>query len=175
MAWRLGILCIAGIAWFHDSGRAQPHRLLGNDLGLIFICKQNMPPTTIEDGIESFLRQQGFKVLNQVRLQRERGVFIPFVILIWGLDEQGRIINFDGLPTQKGKYAASLLTRPPTRRSTDLEDAILKLVSEQLGCELTQVARGENQADTEQGYDNHYRIIEGLFQKAERLQGRPPR
>jgi len=35
------------------------------------------------------------------------------------------------------------------------------------------VARGENQTGAEEAYDNHYRFIEELFQKAERLQGRP--
>jgi len=166
--WFLPFLWIAvAVGWSADT-RAQSPRLLTNDLGFIFVCKQNMQ-SVLEDGIERFLRQQGFKVLNQARIMREQGVF-TFDILIMGVDDKRRIFKFNALPPAKGRYAASLMTPPPTRRSTDLEEAVLKLVSEQLGCEVRQVARGENQASAED-YDKHYKIIEDLFQQAERLHG----
>ena len=163
----LSLWIAAAVGWPADA-RAQSPRLLRNDLGFIFVCKQDVQ-SVLEDGIERFLKQRGFKVLNQARIMRERGVFI-FDILIMGLDERRRIFKFSALPRTKGRYAASLITPPPTQRSTDLEEAVLKLVSEQLGCEVSQVARGENPASTED-YDKHYKIIEDLFQKAERLQG----
>jgi hypothetical protein len=140
-----------------------------SDLAFVFVCEEKAQ-SVLEDGIEKFLRREGFKVLNQARIQREQGVFI-FDILIMGLDEKRRIFKFNALPPAKGRYAASLMTPPPTQRSTGLEEAILKLVSEHLGCAVRQVARGENQAATEGAYNNHYRIIEDLFHQAERLQG----
>ena len=167
--WLLPFLWIAvAVGWSADA-RAQSTKLLTNDLGFIFVCKQSTP-SVLEDGIERFLRREGFKVLNQARIMWQRGSFI-FDILIIGMDEKRRIFKFNALPPTKGEYAASLITPPPTQRSTDLEVAVLKLVSEQLGCEVRQVARGENHTDFEQAYNNHHTIIENLFEQAEKLQG----
>jgi len=152
------------VLWTSDA-RAQSPKLLSNDLGFIFVCKQSTP-SVLEDGIERFLRREGFKVLNQARIMRQRGSFI-FDILIIGLDEKRRILTFSALPRTKGEYAASLITPPPTQRSTDLEEAVLKLVSEQLGCEVRQVARGNRQGSAED-FDKHYKIIMDLFQQAEK-------
>ncbi len=166
--WFLSFLWIAvAVGWSGDAG-AQSPRLVTSDLGFVFVCKPNMQ-SVLEDGIERFLRQQGFKVVNQARLMREQGVSI-FDILIMGVDDKRRIFKFSALPRTDGRYAVSLMSPPPTQRSTDLEEAVLKLVSEQLGCEVRQVARGENRASAED-YDKHYKIIEDLFQQAERLQG----
>jgi len=172
MTWRVAVLCIAvAVGWPAHSGRGQSPRLATSDLAVVFTCNHNIQ-SMLENAIEKFLRERGFDVLNQARIQRERGVFI-FDVLIFALDQQRRIIKFHALPPAKGRYGASLMSPPPTQRSADLEDAVLKLVSEQLGCEVRNVARGENQTGAEEAYDNHYRFIEELFQKAERLQGRP--
>jgi hypothetical protein len=90
------------VGWSADA-RAQSPRLLTSDLGFIFVCKEDVQ-SVLEDGIERFLRQRGFKVLNQARIMREQGVFI-FDILIMGLDERRRISRSARCHAQKEGYA----------------------------------------------------------------------
>jgi len=89
MMRRLTVLWIAiAVACSANDARAQPSLPLTNDLGFIFVCKQDIQ-SILEDAIERFLRQQRFKVLNPARIQRQDGVLI-FDILIIGLDETRR-------------------------------------------------------------------------------------
>jgi hypothetical protein len=138
-------------------------------LAFHFVCKQAIP-AHLDDGSEGFLNREGFKVLNQARVMRSQGMS-PFDILIFGLDDKHRIFKFAALLRTKDRYAVSLITPPPTRRSSDLEDGVLKLASEQLGCEVRQVTRHDNQADAKVAFDRHYKQMEDLFQQAERLKG----
>jgi hypothetical protein len=148
---------------------AQPTSPVHADLAFHFICKQTIP-TPLDDAIEGFLRREGFKVLNQASIMRSRGTS-PFDILIFGLDNKHRIFDFTALPRTKGKYAVSLITPPPTHRSPDLEDGVLKLISEQLGCEVQQVTRHNNEAEAKLAFERHYKQIEDLFQQAESQNG----
>ncbi len=72
--------------------------------------------------IESFLRDERFRVLNEGRWQRQQDVFLVDRIL--ALDEKRRIIEFMtiALPRlhRQGKYTVTLATPPPTERSTQL-------------------------------------------------------
>ena len=99
--WLLPFLWIAAAVGWPADARAQSPRLLTSDLGFIFVCKQDVQ-SVLEDGIERFLRQRGFKVLNQARIMREQGIFI-FDILIMGLDERRRMFEFRSAATHKRK------------------------------------------------------------------------
>jgi hypothetical protein len=164
----LAILWIViAVGWPPDGARAQPISSVHSDLAFHFVCKQAIP-ADLDDEIEGFLKREGFKVLNQARVMRSQGIS-PFDILIFGLDDKHRIFKFTGFPRTKDKYSVSLITPPPTQRSSDLEDGVLKLVSEQLGCEARQVTQHDNQADAKVAFDRHYKQMEDLFQQAERL------
>jgi hypothetical protein len=164
------ILCIViAVGWPSDSACAQSTSPVHADLAFHFVCKQAIP-AHLEDGIEGFLRREGFTVLNQARIMRSKGLS-PFDILIFALDDKRRIFKFAALPRTKDKYGVSLITPPPTQRSFDLEDGVLKLVSEQLACEVRQITRNDNQADAKVAFDHHYKQIEDLFQQAETLKG----
>jgi hypothetical protein len=166
----LAILWIVmAVGWFTHDAQAQPTSSVHSDLAFHFVCKQAIP-ARLEDGIEGFLKYEGFKALNQARIMRSQGTS-PFDILIFGLDDKQRIFKFTAFPRTKDKYSVSLVTPPPTQRSSDLEDGVLKLVSEQLGCEVQQVTRHDNQADAKVAFDRHYKQIEDLFQQPERLKG----
>jgi hypothetical protein len=169
--WLLAFLWIAiSAGWSADSARAQSTQLAKSDLAFHFVCQQTIR-SELEVSIEKFLRHEGFKVLNQARILREHGIF-AYDIYIFGLDDKRRIFTFSALPRSEGRYSAGLITPPPTQRSLELEDAVLKLISGQLGCELRQITRSENQADAKEIYELHYRTIEKLFEQAERLEGR---
>jgi hypothetical protein len=167
MTWRWVILWVGIVCWSAET-RAQIG--VTKDLEILFFCKQGIQSLELEDGIERFLKREGFKVLNQARIQREHGVSI-FDILIIGLDDKQRIFWFSSLPRKDGKYAVSLITPPPTRRSSDLEDGVLKLVSGQFGCDVPQTTRGENKAEAKEAFDRYYNVIKHLFHEAESLQG----
>jgi hypothetical protein len=159
----LSILWIViAASWPLDGTFAEPTSPVHADLAFHFVCEQTIP-ASLEDAIEGFLKREGFKVLNQARIMRSRGLS-PFDILIFGLDNKHRIGKFTGLPRTKGKYAVSLITPPPTDRSSDLEEGVLKLVSKQLGCEVQQVTRHDNEANTRASFERHYKVMEDLFQ-----------
>ena len=139
------------------------------DLAFHFHCDQ-VAPSTLENKIQKFLERSGFRVLNQARIQREHDSAI-FDILIFGLDRKGGIFNFTALPGSGGRYAASLITPPPTVRSVDLEASTLNLISKDLSCDIRQVSRSENSADTRDAYEQHYNRIEDLYRQAEELRG----
>jgi hypothetical protein len=149
--------------------RSQPNPRVTPDLAFNFNCARDA--RTLEEDIEKFLKDKGFRVLNQARIQRALGLSV-FDLLIMGLDNERRIFWFSALPRTKGRYTASLITSPPTRRSSDLEDAVLQLTSEQLGCEIRHISRGENRADAKEAFDRHYNVIEGYFKQARSLKQR---
>jgi hypothetical protein len=60
-------------------------------------------------------------------------------------------------------------TPPPTKRASQLEDALLKFASDTLGCEVRQVSRGENGADARSFHDQLISNAENLFREAEQL------
>jgi len=118
-----------------------------------------------------FLRKNGFKALNQARVNREHNLPDFFGVLIFGLDDMRRIIRFHALPTREGRYAASLKSPPPTKHSAMLEDALLQFVTTQVGCEVYQVSRNDNGADAIDSYEYHFKVMEDIFRDAERLRG----
>jgi hypothetical protein len=163
------VLIAAAILWLGTESRAQA--VFSSDLGVQFTCK-NQVRSVLENEIEKFLRDEGFRVLNQGRLQRAQGVFLVDKII--GLDEKGRIIEFIALPRPgprplpEGSYAALLRTPPPTQRASRLEEDIEHfLLSAKLDCKVGQITRGSNGADanTKAFYDEMVSRVESLFRE----------
>ena len=150
------------------QGQAQNVFVLNPDLAFHANCK-NKPRPEVESSIEEFLKSQNFSVLNVGRIQKEHGVFFLNTEII-GLDKDRRIIKVVGIPRMDTKYPVIVETPPPTHRSSELEQAMLTFASTTLGCEVSQVSRGENGVDAIQYYNSEVSRIEGLFRQAEFLQ-----
>jgi hypothetical protein len=163
------LLISAVLFWLADETQVQSAPLFSSDLAFQFICK-GRSQSALEDDFEEFLRREDFKVLNQGRIQREHEIFLLDTKII-GLDGKRRVIDIMALPHTEGRYAVTLRTPPPTQRAAQLEEALLNFVSGKLGCEVRQITRGENGADTRAYYDEHVRNIENLFRQAEQLRG----
>jgi hypothetical protein len=139
------------------------------DLAFHFVCKDK-GRSLLEDDIENFLRREGFKVLNQGRVQREHGVYLTDLKII-GLDDKRRMINITAVPLADGRYSVGLNTPPPTMHASQLEDALLAFASKTLGCEVRQVSRGDNAADATEFYNDQMKRTENLFRQEEQLRG----
>ena len=152
--------------------QAQDGQTIRADLAFHFDCKAEADPPS--DGTtERFLEKLGFRVLNKVRLARQQRVMHPFTLDIVAIDDQRREITFMGFPTSPGTYSVGFYSPPPTRHSTELEDALLTFVSSQLGCSVRQIERHENGEEVRSFYDKLFKIREGWFQQAEDMT-RPP-
>src|SRR5690242_19916751 len=95
------------------------------DVAFAFDCKDGTEPTS-SDKIQHFLESQHFRVLNKVRLARERRIRYPFTLDIVAIDENRREITFTGFPVSPGTYYAGLYSPPPTRHASDLENSLLE-------------------------------------------------
>jgi hypothetical protein len=164
----------------YGDASAQPVRVLFSDLNFLMDCK-NRDPLTLEGPIEEFLRREGFDVLNLAKVQRSHIWRSTLDVAIIGLDKAPRMIHFRSLPAPKnvarlqGRYSVELRTPPPTHRAPEVEEALLKFVTDQLQCGVRQVTRQENGADVTDLYESEIRRVENLFREADQLKGRQPR
>lgn len=81
--------------------------------------------------IESFLHNEGFKVLNYGRLPRNH-----FDLRIVGLDAKRQVIEFNGLRGSPGRYGVLLWIEPLTIRATELEEKLQRFAATNLECEV---------------------------------------
>jgi hypothetical protein len=162
------VLLSLGAALPLAHGAIADSNVLRPDLAFHFVCKDK-DRSALENEIGNFLREQGFKVLNQGRIQREHGVFLTDLRIV-GLDDKRRTIRFEALHAE-GRYSAALNTPPPTERAPELEGTLTDFASKGLGCELRQVNRGTNAADAAKLHGYKIRQLENLFHQAERLRG----
>jgi hypothetical protein len=154
-----------------SDGMTEEVRVLSANLAVNFKC-ENEPRSVLETDVEAFLKDEGFAVLNLGRIQRDQGLNLQYTKII-GRDDSRRIIELAGffVPVLgKVLYTISLMSPPPTHRSSELEKAILALVTEKLGCAATQVARGENGADAAAFYNREVARIDNLFREVVALQ-----
>jgi hypothetical protein len=159
MAW-----CCICAAW----AAAQEDRSLSPDLSFWFDCRGDAYPAS-EPAIENFLAARGFRVLNKVRLARERNVHLHFTLNIVAIDRRQGIVKLMGFPHSDGSYSVGLYTAPPTRRAIETESALLGLVTE-IGCTTRQIARNENSSERIGYYEELFQLYEGWFQQAENMQ-----
>ena len=141
------------------SGCADPLQTVSADLAFWFDCGEGTDPPSSQ-AIERFLRDNSFAVVDVVRFRREQNLPpMSQTLFIDGIDTQQRMINFVGSPNKKGSYSADLYTPPPTRRSADLEEAILTFVSNQLKCNVRQISRKVNSSERREYYDKIFNIV----------------
>lgn len=144
--------------------------VLASDLSVQFVCKQQ-PVERLEREIESFLRVEGFRVLNQGKVQREHGVYLS-ELRILGLDDPKRLIEFSSLPHISGRYSLRVNTQPPTVRSAVFESSIETFLSGALGCEIRQASRDVNAANSGDLFESELERVKNLFREAKMLQKR---
>jgi hypothetical protein len=144
--------------------------VLSADLAFHFLC-DGVPPLEVERKVERFLADEKFNVLNRAKIQREKGDSILNVDIV-ALDDKHRIITIFALPRTDKRYAVTLNTRPPTQRSSKLEDALINFASNNIKCEIRQISKNENEIGAQAFHDEEVARIERLLEQAERIQGK---
>ena len=169
---RVLAICAAVTVWQTCANRTQAADSLMADLAFRFVCEGTSYPVR-DETVEIFLADQGFRVLNKVKVQIEHNVTPVFDLSIVGIDSRRRAIHLTAFPHRRGVYWLRLQTPPPTRRSSELEAEILSFVTESLKCGVDQVTRGENGEDARELYDEVFKLYEGWFRQADELKRRP--
>jgi hypothetical protein len=145
---------------------------LSADLAFHFQCDGVAYPVH-DEAIEIFLASHGFRVLNKRRLQQEHSVAPLYELSIVGIDSRRRAVHLQAYAHQQGVYWLRLQTPAPTRRSPELEDALLAFVADTLRCRVSQVTRGENGEGARELFEETFRLYEGWFRQADELRRRP--
>lgn len=164
----LVLLPIGGLLfWKINASTLYPGQVLSPDSAFLFDCKGE-DKSVLETNIEGFLLSKGFRVLNLGKIQREHKIHTLETDII-GLDQKRGIIEFVSLPSSKGTYSVGFTSRPPTRRSFDIDESLLAFTKNKLKCEIRQRSGGENGMETKRFYDAEVQRIEGLFLEAKEL------
>lgn len=134
------------------------------DLAFWFRCEQRASPE-LEQKIDAFLQQQGFRVLNLGALQRNAGVGI-FDLNITAIDAKRRTIDVHAFKETPGSQTVGLYSPPPTQHDAALEESLLTFTSQALGCRNDQIARNTNGPEAAAMHNWNVERIEGLFKEA---------
>ena len=137
------------------------------DLAFWFTC-DSPASGALEAKLEEFLKQQGFKALNEAAIQRAHGINI-FTLKITALDSKSRVITIVGFPNAPAKQAVALYSEPPTHHDAQLEESLLSFTSTGIGCRTSQESRGDNPAGAREFHDENVARIKGLFTEAKEL------
>jgi hypothetical protein len=137
------------------------------DLAFWFTCESRASPA-LETKIIEYLHQQDFEALNVGAIQREHGINV-LTLKITALDSKNRIIEIIGFRHPPTKKAVALYSQPPTRHDSALEESLLSFTSTGIGCNTSQVTRGDNPAGAREFHDSYVRRIQGLFREAKEL------
>jgi len=139
----------------------------GADLAFSFDCKGKVPS---QQSIEQFMETKGFRVLDKVAAGKKLTPDFSWMKLdIVGVDSARRQITVKAFADQPDDYHVSLYSEPPTQRSKDLEDALLRFTEKTLGCKNSQVHHVDNPAGAKDLYDKSFSMTEGWFQQAARM------
>ena len=139
------------------------------DFALHFKCGQ-LQKTDVSSKFFSWLIRHGFRVLDRAKVQNEHGVYLLEVDLV-AIHSNGNLFDLKLFP-RSAFYSTSLITPPPTKRNTELELNIVKFITEDLSCSITQTTRGTNDIGSEVLYENVKGRILNQFLELERLQGK---
>lgn len=165
LALLLTLMMIAVAA--SSSEKGETSRALYADLAIQFVCPEQRT-SEVENAIERFLQEEGFKTLNKARIQRQHGAALSELRIV-AIDGRQRMMDFLALPHSKGRYAVKLNTPPPTKRSFDLERNIEVFVSTKLRCELRQITRSENGHNAADLFQAELKRVRNLFREADEL------
>ena len=143
------------------QARAAEVKSVAPDISVAFVCRAG-PPS--EDKIEGFLKERGFDVDNEQRVERQFDMHTT-ELNINGIDAKDRSVTFIGLRTSPpaGGYAPGvtapailyvlmLHTPPPTVHDVALETALSGMVSDVLGCTVSEDRHGRNPAEAADFY-----------------------
>jgi hypothetical protein len=126
----LGYLVLSAIVL---PARAQD--VLNADIYMLVSC----PPIRQDALIRSFVRlaaANGFEVSDQLAT--------PLFQIV--ARRPDALLDLNRFPTIDGRYSIVLITEPPTRRQTALENAIKEAIIAVEDCRITSVAQHENDA-----------------------------
>src|SRR5579871_5887556 len=138
----------------------------GADLAFQFDCKGKANPPS-EHVIEQFITAKGFKPLDKVKAGKKLIPDFSWMHLdVVGIDDARGQIAFKGFADQPDSYSVSLYSEPPTRRSEELEGALLRFTEKTLGCENEHATRLDNPADAKELYDKSFSMTEAWFHQA---------
>ena len=137
------------------------------DLAFWFRCSSRANPA-LEQKIDSFLRAEGFRVLNVGAIQRDKDIKV-FDLSMTAMDAKHRIIDIYAFPSTPGSQAVALYSPPPTQHDSVFEESLLAFTSIGIGCTTNEVTRGENGPEAKEIHDWNVHRIEGLFKEAETL------
>jgi hypothetical protein len=145
-------------------------RALRQDLSFNVRCVARSA-SEIELAANRFFVEQGFRVLNVAQSQRARSIDTLLAVDLLALDGKARTVSIASLVTaerdggSEGRYTVALRTSPPTRRSEELEAALLGFFSITLGCDVRYVTRGVNGADVAALHDHEVERITNELEK----------
>lgn len=148
---------------------AQTVRVLSSDMTFLFVCERPSR-AEVERQSVSFLKANGFRVLNLAEIQHRHG-FRLMESHIVALDGAWRMVSIMSVPSGRALYSFALYSMPPTKHSAAFEEEALRLASDALGCENRQVERHENGPERRPFFESEIRRVEKLFEQADRLNG----
>ncbi|WKA31648.1 hypothetical protein [Bradyrhizobium roseum] len=163
------VLCV-GLATFFMlewSNSARATQVLAADLALHFVCSHTVR-SDVEAKTELFLRGNSFRVLNLAEIQRRHNFYF-FETQMEGMRHGQATIRLSSVLGAHSRYAFALYSRPPTSRLSDLEDAVLRFISSDLGCQTRQIQRGANGKERQRYFDADLKRIENLFEQADQI------
>ena len=162
-----GLMLMLSAVLHSSAAFAQEARVLKPDLAFHMRCSER-DQTAFEKQIESYLTSQRFRVLNLARIQKEHGYFISNFHMI-ALDEADRILEIQSLPYDENLYAASLITKPPTKRADDLEKSLVTFIRDSAECDVKQETRSDNTNANSKMYEHELNRVNRLFREAQQL------
>ena len=160
---RISIVVLLTIITSVSSAHAQKSNSLLPDLFFYLKCP-GKERVVIEGEVEKFLKSQAFQVANMGKIRRDLGVASDSDIL--AIDATRRTIEVRE-DRERAQYVISLTTRPPTRRSSDLENKLLTFSRTRPGCNVQNVVRYENTVASSDFFDWEIKRITGLIREAE--------
>jgi hypothetical protein len=163
----VGLATFFALEW---PNSAQSIEILAPDLAFHFVCSPHTARSDVEMKTELFLRANSFRVLNLAKIQHRHNLH-SFDTDMKGARDDQVIIEMISVPSGSSRYSFVLFSRPPTSRLSDLEDAVLKFVSNELDCETRQIKRSENGTERQQYFDSLLKRIGNLFEQADRING----
>ena len=147
---KAGLACAAIVV----AGCHEKPAVLAPDIKVEFGCATNPSPATVA----AFLSRHGFAWSDEEQARRRQGkTFFP--LQIDAVDRHRVIIEVIGLrkPRSYGSgidYRLTITSPPPTRHDDRLESSAVGFVRETLRCEVHDVGRYENDADSSALFDS---------------------
>ena len=120
---------------------------------------------SFEPKIESFLRNEGFRVVNYAR-PRIGGH--DYTLRVVGLGSRRQVVEFNGLSGSPGRYGVLLWIEPLRPRATELEEKLQRFAADDLKCDVRFVQRQKNDIRSVRLFNRKVDEIEETLRRLER-------